>query len=293
MSEELRFRGRSITQEDIEKIREIILLYPQGSRSFISQEVCRLWNWRQPNGKLKDMICRSLLLSLESNGFIELPPRKRNPFNPLVNRSKPVFVEIDETPIETSLESLRPIVIKQVRRTSSEKLANSLVERFHYLRYTQPVGEHLKYIAYSGSRPLAVLFWSSAPWYIGTRDKFIGWRSQIRQKHLNLITNNTRFLILPWVKVPNLGSHLLAQSCSIVFNDFLMIYNHPLYLFETFVDTERFVGTCYKAANWIYLGLTTGRGKLSKSHKPTRSKKAVFVYPLRKDFREYLNGSNS
>ena len=235
------------------------------------------------------MVCRSLLLLLESKGLIKLPPRKSNPPNPLANRKKPLRITVDEAAVECSLNELCPINLKQVRRTAQEKLFNSLISEYHYLGYTQPVGEHLKYIAFSNDRPIACLAWSSAPWYIGARDRFIGWSSQTRQNNLHLIINNTRFLVLPWVRVSHLASHLLALSRRRVSRDWQHVYNHPVFLLETFVDTERFQGTCYKADNWTYVGKTTGRGKLSKSKKPTLSKKAVYLYPLTKDFRDRLN----
>jgi len=235
------------------------------------------------------MVCRSLLLLLESKGFIKLPPRKSNPPNPLANRKKPLRIAIDESVVECSLDALYPINLKQVRRTAQEKLFNSLISEYHYLGYTQPVGEHLKYIAFSNDRPIACLAWSSAPWYIGVRDRFIGWSPETRQKNLHLIINNTRFLVLPWVDVSHLASHLLALNRRRLYQDWQRIYHHPVYLLETFVDTERYRGTVYKADNWIYVGKTTGLGKLSKSNKPTLSKKAVYVYPLTKDFRDRLN----
>ncbi len=283
------YRGRSITESDIAVIKEIIAAHPEGSRRFISQEVCRAWEWRQANGTLKDMVCRSLLLLLQSEGFIKLPPPKCKLPNPLANRRKPVKIEVDTTPIQSPINELFPIHLTQVRRTRLEKLFNSLISEHHYLGYTQPVGEHLKYIAFSNDRPIACLAWSSAPWYIGARDRFIGWSSETRQKNLYLIINNTRFLVLPWVEVAHLASHLLALNRRCVSEDWGLVYNHPVYLLETFVDTERFQGTCYKADNWICVGKTTGRGKLSKSTKPTLSKKAVYVYPLTKNFRDRLN----
>lgn len=283
-----RYRGRHITESDLAVVKQIIAAYPDGSRRFISKEVCKAWDWRQANGTLKDMICRSLLLLLQSKGLITLPPPKCKLPNPLANRKKPVKIEVDQTPIECAINDLSPIHLKQVRRTRSEKLFNSLISEHHYLGYTQPVGEHLKYMAFAGDRPLACLAWSSAPWYIGARDRFIGWSPETRQENLHLIINNTRFLVLPWVRVSHLASHLLALSRRRVSLDWQSVYNHPVLLLETFVDTERFYGTCYKADNWICVGKTTGRGKLSSSTKPTLSKKAVYVYPLRKDFRERL-----
>jgi len=156
------------------------------------------------------------------------------------------------------------------------------------LGYCHPVGEHLKYIVFTEGRPIACLAWSSAPRHIGCRDKFIGWSADIRKKNLHLIVYNSRYLILPWIQVPYLASHLLGRITKVLPVDWERIYNHPIYFLETFIDTERFKGTCYKAANWIYLGKTTGRGKNDQTNKPNRSIKAVYGYPLSKDFRKVL-----
>lgn len=285
------FRGRIINKSDIDLINRIIEAHLQKSRRFISQEVCRVWNWRQPNGHLKDMICRSLLLLLESKGFIKLPARKCTPPNPLANRKKPEEIPVDQSSIQCPLKQLLPVSLHQVRRTTDEKLFNSLIEHYHYLGYTQPVGEHLKYIAFANRRPIACLAWCSAPWYIGARDRFIGWTPQIRQENLHLMVTNTRFLILPWVQVPHLASHLLALCRHRISKDWKLLYNHPIYLLETFVDTTLFAGICYKADNWIYLGTTTGLGKLSTSKKPALSKKAVWVYPITGNFRKKLTAT--
>lgn len=282
------FRGRSVNKTDIDNIKKIIANHPERSRRFISQELCRQWNWRQPNGQLKDMVCRSLLLLLESEGLICLPARKCTPANPLAKRKAPEKIDIDQTQIECSLNELSPITLRQVRRTSSEKLFNSLINQFHYLGYTQPIGEHLKYIAFSNKGPIACFAWGSSPWYIGARDRFIGWSAETRRENLHLIATNTRFLILPWIRISTLASYLLAACRHRISQDWHRIYSHPLHLLETFVDTEKFLGTCYKADNWIYVGTTTGFGKLSRSKKPTLSKKAIYVYPLTHNFRKYL-----
>lgn len=289
MKEIIAYRRRSVTTYDIATIKKIIAAHPERSRRFISQEVCRAWNWRQSNGLLKDMVCRSLLLLLDSKGLITLPLRKFTPHNPLANRKKPTKIIVDQTTLECSIKDLFPIKLEQVRRTPFEKTFNSLICEHHYLGYAQPVGEHLKYIAFFHDRPIACLTWSSAPWYIGDRDRFIRWPKEIRQENLHLIANNTRFLILPWVQVSCLASYLLALNRQRLSCDWQQMYNHPIHLVETFVDTQRgYRGTCYIADNWIHVGKTTGRGKLSKSNKPTLSKKDIFVYPLTKNFRQEL-----
>jgi hypothetical protein len=289
MEEWIRYRGRNYTLREINEIREILMAYRDRSRRFISQEVCRRWGWRQPNGALKDMICRGLLLQLEAQGFIELPPRKKNPLNPLSRHQKPQIVEVDQRPRTGKLSDLRPVELLGVRRTLLEKLYRGLIQQYHYLGYTRPVGEHLEYLAMSKGQPVACLGWCSAPRHIGCRDRYLGWTPEQRIKNLSRVVINTRFLILPWVSVPHLASHLLGLNARRISGDWEKVYQHGVVWLETFVDPERgFRGTCYKAANWIYLGQTTGRGKDDRTNKANRSLKWVFGYPLRKEFRQVL-----
>jgi hypothetical protein len=180
------------------------------------------------------------------------------------------------------------LTFQQVRRTRAEPLFNSLVEQYHYLGYTQPVGEHLKYIVYAGQRPIACLAWSSAPRHLGCRDRFIGWSAAARRQNIRFLAYNLRFLILPWVRVPHLASHLLGDMARRLPQDWTRLYGHPVYFLETFVDPQRFRGTCYRAANWIYLGRTTGRGKAAQTRRPNRLIKEVLGYPLHPDFRQLL-----
>ena len=291
MSLEFRYRGKAVTRRDIAFINQLIAENPNDSRRALSKKLCLAWNWVQSNGALRDMVCRGLMLELDRAGYIKLPAKKFSPHNPFINRKKPAKIKIDQTPIQTGLSTIQPLKFHQVRRTSSEKLFNSLIERYHYLGYCHPVGEQLKYIIFFQQRPVACLAWSSAPRHIGVRDRFIGWSAQSRKKHIHLMAYNTRFLVLPWVRVSCLASHILGQMARVLSEDWQRIYNHPIYYLETFVDKERFVGTCYKAANWIYLGDTTGRGKDDQTNKPNRSIKAVWGYALSKDFRTVLSGA--
>ncbi|NIA31638.1 MAG: DUF4338 domain-containing protein [Actinobacteria bacterium] len=287
MTELLRYRKRIITSNDVRYIRQLIADNPHISRRALSQKVCRDWNWIQDNGHLKDMVCRSMMLLLEREGHIALPPRKRIPHNPLAARKPPKKIAIDQTPIRESLADMVPIKLRQVRRSEWEAIYNSLIEQYHYLSYTQPVGEHLKYIFFSGKRPVACLSFSNAPYWIDCRDCFIGWSPLAREKNRHLLAYNTRFLILPWVRVPHLASHLLSLCAKQINSDWQRLYHHPILWLETFVDTERFKGTCYKAANWKFLGLTKGTGKDSKLKRRV-SIKAMFGYPLARNFREIL-----
>ena len=285
----LKYRGREVTDAEVVFIRDLIAAHPTLSRRRLSQELCRAWNWVQPNGQLRDMVCRGLMLALHRAGQIALPDRQQASRNPLVERSKPTAVEIDCRPIDTSLASLGPLRLEQVRRTPAESLFNSLIEQHHYLGYTQPVGEHLKYLIFAEERLLACLAWSSAPRHLGPRDRFLGWSAEERRRNLHLIATNVRFLVLPWVKVPHLASHILGRMARQLPADWERVYGHPLYFLETFVDPDRFRGTCYRAANWIVLGRTTGRGKNDQTHRPNRSLKEVLGYPLQRHFRHLLS----
>ena len=284
----LTYRGRRVTAEDAALIRQLIEKNPGDSRWALSRKLCQAWGWRQPNGALRDMVCRGLMLALFRAGHIELPARKRTPLNPLVLRKKPAPLAIDPHLLQGPLSQILPLEIRQVRRTPLETLCNSLIDQYHYLGYVQPVGEHLKYLVLAQQQPVACLLFSSAPRHIGCRDRFIGWSPQVRRQNLHLLAYQSRFLILPWVRVAHLASHLLGCLSRVLAADWQRLYQHPVYFLETFVDLERFQGTCYRAANWIYLGRTTGRGKDDQTHRPNRSLKAVFGYPLCRDFRRRL-----
>jgi hypothetical protein len=285
----LKYRGREVTDGEVAFIRELIARHPTLSRRRLSEELCRSWNWVQPNGRPRDMVCRGLMLALHRSGQISLPPRQKTPPNPLAKRSKPAAIEVDRRPIEISLATLGPLRFEQVRRTAAEGLFNSLIEEHHYLGYTQPVGEHLKYLVFAEEQLLACLAWSSAPRHLGPRDRFIGWSAEERRRNIHLIATNLRFLVLPWVKVPHLASHILGRMARQLSADWERVYGHPIYFLETFVDSDRFRGTCYRAANWIVLGRTTGRGKDDQTHRPNRSLKEVLGYPLQRHFRHLLS----
>ncbi len=286
---EIKYQGKVATSEDVAFINKLIAQNPDDSRFALSKKLCKVWGWVQTNGALRDMVCRGFMLQLHRAGYIKLPHRRCTPNNPLLNRKKPVKIKIDETPVSTTLSKLQPLEFRQVRRTPSEKLFNSLIEQYHYLGYCHPVGEHLKYIVFAQQKPIACLSWSSAPRHIGCRDRFIGWSKDVRQKNLSLIAYNSRFLLLPWVRISHLASHILGRMAKILSSEWETIYNHPIYFLETFVDKERFRGTCYRAANWILIGKTTGRGKNDQTNKPNRSIKGVWGYPLSKNFRDQLS----
>ena len=195
---------------------------------------------------------------------------------------------VDTTPPPPTLRELGPVSFRQVRRTPEEASFNSLLEAHHYLGFCRPVGEHLKFIVYAQERPVALFAWSSAPRHLGPRDRYLGWSAQTRRRNIGSVVYNTRFLILPWVKVPHLASHLLSRMTRILPAEWERVYGHAVYFAETFVDTTIFRGTCYRAANWVYLGRTQGRGKDDLTHRANRSVKDVLGLALTPDFRERL-----
>jgi hypothetical protein len=289
MPVERKYRGRVITAEDVAFLRHFIAQHSGLSRRKLSAKVCEAWQWKQPNGALCDMVCRGLLLMLHRAGEIQLPEVRFVARNPFVKRERPQPMWIDTTPVIAPVNELRPVEVQQVRRTGDEPLFNSLIEHHHYLGYEQPVGEHLKYLVWAQGRPVACLAWSSAPRHLGSRDRYIGWSMEARKRNIRFIAYNTRFLILPWVQVPHLASHILSRVTATLSRDWERMYEHPIWFAETFIDPERFRGTCYRAANWVLLGRSTGRGKDDLTHCQNRSIKEVFGLPLERRFRELLS----
>ena len=282
-------RKRTIDKAALDSIQTAIDTNWDKGRKHISKVLCRQWNWRQPNGQLKDMACREVLLTLDRKGLITLPPRLISAHNDKRNQSVAVH-KIDQTPLRAKLSELAPVRLKSVRHTSLEPLYNSLVHQYHYLGYRQIVGNHLKYIAYSADRPVACLGWGSPAWSVKSRDVFIGWDKKTKEQCLHFVANNSRFLMLPWVQVKCLASKVLALNIKSISDDWIAFYHHPLYLLETFVEQNRFKGTCYKAANWIKVGQTKGIAKSGHDHLSHGIIKDVLLYPLGKGFRQKLMG---
>ena len=287
---EFRFRGRVFTDQDIAALNRLICSRPEMSRYGLSLLACEALGWRQENGRLRDMVCRSAMLALHRAGKIVLPPPRRMIANHALRHREAEPVAIDPSPIEATLKDLGPIEKRQVRRTPDERLVNGLLKAHHYLGYTRPVGEHLKYLFVARNRPVACAAWSSAPRHLGPRDRFIGWSKDARRRNIRFLAYNTRFLVLPWVRVPHLASHLLGQMARQVSWDWEALYSHPIFYLESFITPSRHAGTCYRAANWHFLGLTTGRGKNDQTMKPNRPKKEVLGLPLTRRFRELLGG---
>jgi hypothetical protein len=290
---EFRYRGGVITTAKVEFIRWLIAQHPGINRRQLSLQLCEIWGWKQANGAPRDMVCRGLLLELERAGRLKLPPASHVHRNPSTRRAAdggkaPAPLLPDTTPLEIPLRAIRPLEFQQVRRTPEEPLFNYLLAQYHPLGYTRPVGEHLKYLVYTAGRPITCLAWSSAPRHLGARDRYIGWSAEARRRNIRFLAYNPRFLIAPWVQVKHLASHILGEMARRISIDWERIYGHPIYFLETFVDPDRYRGTCYRAANWVVLGSTTGRGKNCPTKRPNRSIKDVLGYPLTPRFRELL-----
>lgn len=283
-------QGRRITPGDIQLIKQLLADNPAWNRTRLSKELCRIWQWRKPNGQIKDIACRSLLLKLEKEGCIVLPQRQTKWTRRV--RKKPPIPSIPHLKKEVSggLKTLLPIEIVRVRQPSDDNaLFECFLSRYHYLGYKRTVGESMKYLIHSsGGRPLACILFGSAAWKTQPRDTFIGWDRQTREKNLGYLTNNMRFLILPWVKIPHLASHILSRISRRISLDWITRYGHPIYLLETFVDRSRFRGTCYKSANWHLVGQTKGRTRNDRNNTIEVPLKDVYLYPLVKKFREEL-----
>jgi len=284
-------QGRAIGPGDVALIRDWLQAHPDSNRTRLSRELCAAWNWRNGAGKLKDMACRSLLLKLEAQGDIRLPPRRTASVNGLRNRQALDF-EHDRSSIEGPLSLVQPLRVQAVSAGSSEaRLFQFLLQRYHYLGHRNCVGENLKYLALAqDGRPLACLLFGSAAWKCASRDHWIGWTAQQRRGHLGLVTNNTRLLILPWVRAPHLASHLLGRVTARLSADWQQKYGHPIYLVESFVEEPRFAGLCYQAAGWVRVGLTTGRTRNDDGLKPGVAPKALYLKALRADAPRRLRG---
>jgi len=288
MSKELIFQGRLVIDEDIESVKNLLIENPNWSRSRLSQELCKKWDWVSASGQIKDMACRSYLRKLEQHGYIQLPAQRTRKSGIYVQRSiMPVLHE--RNPITEDLKGLFPIELRLVEEGYDLKRFKYFISAYHYLGWSGTVGENLKYLVLDKTeRPLGCIMFGAAAWKVAPRDAVIGWDVQTRKRNLSLIANNNRFLILPWVRVKHLASHILGRICRRIATDFMNKYHHPVYLLETFVEKERFMGTCYKAANWENVGDTKGRGKLDIKKEFKLPVKSIWLYPLSENYREQL-----
>lgn len=289
MKEAIVVQGRRLEPEEISEIDRLIRNNPEWSRRRISEVLAAEWDWRNAAGRLKDMATRSLLLKLDERGLIKLPPRRRRPSSRMAGRQIKRR-DWDRRPIRGKIRELGPITVEEVGgdREQRDRLGSAWAE-FHYLGYRGTVGENLQYrVMDKQGRLLAALLFGSAAWKCAARDGWIGWNAQQRRQSLQLITNNMRFLILPWVEVRHLASWVLSRVLRRLSADWEGKYGHPILLVETYVERQRFAGTCYRAANWVPVGTTTGRSRQDRDHTIEVPAKDIYLYPLRGDFRHRL-----
>jgi len=283
----LKVHGRMLHKSDVEGIQSLLRKHPHWGRSRVSVAVCEQWNWRRPDGQLKDIACRELLRKLETHGLLILPPRQSSGPKKL-----PVIaeMEVDRGVINCSLSAVQPIELINARSCSKDEgLFNYLLKTYHYLSFSRPVGQNMKYLIRSADGVvLGCLLFGAAAWKCEDRDRFIGWGSTNREANVNLLTNNTRFLILPWVHTKCLASHVLSQVVRRLSVDWLERYGSEIALVETFVDRSRYLGTCYQAANWRNVGQTKGRTRQDRHTTIRVAVKDIYVYPLRRHFRDRL-----
>lgn len=282
-------QGRWISPHDFAFIQQLLALFPDASRRQLSLRLATHWNWRNPNGQLKDMAARSLLLKLHARGFLALPPRqRRGGRRPL--RGDPQQLLLPPEPIRAPLAALQPLrcLLLQPRQPDTARFTEYLA-RYHYLGYSGPVGHHLAYLVQDRlGRDLACLLFGAAAWKCQPRDRFLGWTDAQRRQRLVWIANNSRFLIVPWVQSPHLASHILGAILRRLRADWFAKYQMPLLLVETFVQADRFAATCYRAANWIAVGTTQGRSRQDRDHSLRVPRKDVYLYPLAPHFRRVL-----
>lgn len=289
MDRELIIRRRRLRPEDLTQIRQLIAQEGGRGRSHISNRLCEIWDWRQANGRYRQIACRDLLRQLQAKGLIQLPPLLRPARREgYVNRVAKLELT-DRVPLQVDGRSLRAeIRVELAQEVEKIQLFNRLIGTCHYLGYQQPTGAQLKYLACYQSQPMACLSFGPAAYQLAARDQWIGWHREHRLERLPWLVNNERFLILPWVQVRGLASLVLSQCLRRLRADWQRIYHHDLALAETFIQRDRFTGGCYAAANWRCVGQTRGRGRNDLFFEAALPVKTVWLYPLRKDFREVL-----
>jgi hypothetical protein len=281
-------QGRTVGAEDVAAIRTLIAAHPSWHRTRLSQELCRRWGWVAANGQCKDMAARALLRKLDAEGLIALPAAVCSANNAFRHRAA-VEMSIDESPIEAALAALLPLQLSRVHSEGEQRLFRALLQRHHYLGYRGPVGENLQYLLYDRQgRVLSCSLFGAAAWTMACRDRFIGWQRAERERALALVANNMRFLIVPWVRVPHLASHILGRIARRIGRDWQAKYGHPVVLLETYVEQLRFAGTCYRAANWQCVGQTRGRSRNDRRKRLRVPVKSVWLYPLTPQFRSQL-----
>jgi len=288
----VRYCGRLFTTAEMGWIRALMVSEPKLNRAQLSRRVCRELGWLRPDGRPKEMSCRVAMLRMERDGLITLPPPQKGNGNGS-RRPRLTAASDPKTPLSLSAGELGPLVFRPVDTPPDSALWNELIERYHYLGYQPLPGAQIRYLVYGRGHLLAALGFGAAAWKVAPRDRFIGWSAQQRRANLHRIVNNARFLILPWVTIRNLASRILAISAKRLPNDWASRYGDQPCLLETFVECDRFPGTCYRAANWIYVGDTQGRGKLDRHHRHALPVKHVYLYPLHRHFRRKLQATKA
>ncbi|MFQ5381497.1 MAG: DUF4338 domain-containing protein [Dehalococcoidia bacterium] len=286
----MRYCGREICAAELSSIRQLIEDHPTATRARLSRLVCELLDWRREDGRLKDMSCRVAMLRMQDDGFVQLPPPRNGN-----NNGKPYLRRTAQAEPARLLEAASPKALGDlhfqiVTDRRGSHLHNEYLDRYHYLGYQPLPGAQLRYFVWAPERIVAVLGFGAAAWKTQPRDLFIGWSAEQREARLHLVVNNARFLILPWVRCKNLASCIMAMAARRLPRDWQLHYGYSPVLLETFVEIPRFRGTCYRAANWSLLGETKGRGKLDVHNRASLPKKAIWIYPLRTDFRKVLCG---
>jgi hypothetical protein len=280
------YSGREFSLDEIEQIRQLMQQNPTLLRTPLSRKLCELFAWTRPNGELKDMSCRVALLRMQSDGLITLPASR------MPHRGRPHFPATAATdaqaPLLQGVHELGSLSLQPVLGTPASRLWNEYIQRYHYLGYTPMSGSQMRYNVYAADQLVALLSFGASAWKLGPREQFIGWPETLRLKNLQLVVNNARFLILPWIQSKGLASKILSKVARQLPNDWQLRYGYRPVLFETFVESERHRGTCYKAANWVHVGRTTGRGKKSAVHHQIIPIKDIWLYPLRRDFAAVL-----
>lgn len=283
----MRYCGRTFTHAELNRIKELIAANPKASRAALSRSVCQLLQWYRLDGRLKDMSCRVAMLRMQEDGLLQLPPPRNGN-----NNGKPYPRRTQKTdpkpPVVLSSTAFSALTVEPIQDSNQSHLWNEYIQRYHYLGYAPIPGDQIRYIARFQDQAVALLSFRAAVWKTAPRDQFIGWAHPKRKENLHLIINNARFLILPWIQAPNLASRILSMTTKRVRQDWERLYQYAPVLIETFVEIRRFRGTCYQAANWIYLGQTKGVGRLGNMNKPQLPIKSIWVYPLHKKFREKL-----
>lgn len=286
-------QGRPFGPAQLAQVQALLIEGRGWSRYRLSRELARLWDWRTPQGQLKDMAARTLLLKLEEQGWVELPVRRMK--SPTRSGRAPVEPGpvLEPKPIAATLEQLLPLQLQEVspaRQQPLRRLLEAALHRYHYLGYRSRVGQNLQYwVCDRQERPLACVVFGAPAWQCAVRDQWIGWSAAERARQLGRVANNTRFLLFRWVRVPQLASYILSQIGQRIGQDWQAKYGEPIWLLETFVDRQRFAGTCYQAAHWIYLGQTQGRGRQGPAGRLSTTIKDVYIWPLHPNYRSYLN----